>query len=297
LLTGVLLANMPVSPPFRVGAVLVAIVAVEGLFSFLLASLLHGVPQVLVGAIGLVVFLTLVVMAQGKAMLPGLLMLLSIAVVPIVAMVYPAQASSFPIALVRAMAVAVIILWCMHAIWPCVAPPASPPPGEMLASPVATAIMGTAAIMPLVLVYLLYDMTDVLPGLITTILMVINLDPGRGRAYGVAVLLGNLAGGAAGLAAYLLLGVAPSLLTLGILTFLIGIGFATFIARGGTGGVVALIGCNASLVILSSALASGPTSSGIWLARLSQLALAWIFAAGMMSLVWRKDRGGAADEA
>jgi hypothetical protein len=294
-LVGTLLASVPISLPFKAAVGLLLVVTLSGLVSFLLASLLIGVPHILFGAIGLIVFATLATMASGKARVPGLLLLLCITVVPVIAIIYPAQAAAFPIALVRATAAAIGILWCMHALWPRIVPPAPQPPPVPVASPAATALMGSAVLMPLVLVYLLFDMTDVLPTLITTILLVTNFDPGRGRAHGRVVIVGNLVGGFVGLVAYLLLGIAPSLTTLALLTFLIGIGYASLILRGGPRAAITVIACNTSLIILSTAIASGPTSSGIWLARLSQLALAWIFAAGMMSLVWRRDAVGAAD--
>jgi hypothetical protein len=51
---------------------------------------------------------------------------------------------------------------------------------------------------------------------------------------------------------------------------------------------VALITCNAMLIIFGSAIASGPGSLSVWLARLFQFALAGAFAVGMMNLLWHR---------
>ena len=48
----------------------------------------------------------------------------------------------------------------------------------------ARALLSTAVVMPLMLVYLLFGLADVLPVIITTMLLVINFDLQRGRSAG-----------------------------------------------------------------------------------------------------------------
>lgn len=289
-LLAVLLTSLPSSPPLKAGIALVAVMAATALIGLLLSSLLRGYPQVLVGAIALVVFLAFFVMAQGRAKLPATLLLLCVSTIPVVAMIAPAQAGILPLALIRAMAVAIAILWCMHALFPKVARRAAPPAPPLIASPVATALRSTAIVMPLMLIYLLFGLADVLPVLITTILLVTNFDPRQGALQGLAMMLGNLGGGLIGLVAYLLLAIAPSLITLALITFVIATAFAIRIDKGGPAAAIAVVTCNSCFIILSTAIASGPTSSGIWLIRLSQFALACAFAIGMMSLIMPKRR-------
>jgi len=287
-LFAVLVTSLPFAPPLKLGLVLVVVMAAAALISFLLPSLLRGSPQVLVGAIALVVFLAFNVMAQGKAKLPATLLLLCISTVPVVVMIAPAQAGLFPIALVRAMAVAVLILWCVHALWPEVVPRAAPPAAAPIASPVATALVGTAVVMPVMLVYLLFGLADALPVLVTTVLLVANFDPQLGAMQGLGMMIGNLVGGLIGLAAFMLLGMAPFLITLALITFLIACAFAIRIDKGGPGAAIALLTCNSFLIIFSTAIANPSASSGVWVTRLLQFALACLFAISMMSLVWRK---------
>ncbi|MGZ8349210.1 MAG: DUF2955 domain-containing protein [Allosphingosinicella sp.] len=290
-LTVVLLANLPVAPPLKTGLALVIVMTAAALVAFMLPSLLNGSPQILVGAIGVIVFLAFATMAQGRAALPATFLLLCISTVPVVAMIYPAQASILPIALVRGITVAVLVVWCMFALWPKVAPRQAPPAGGPIESPVRRALVGTAIVMPVMLVYLLFGLADALPVLVTTVLLVVNFDPKRGAVAGLGMMLGNLAGGLIGVVLYLLLQIAPSLVTLALLAFVAAMAFAVRIDRGGPGGAVAVIACNTSLIILTSAMASGPTSSGLWITRLAQFALACAFAIGMMILVWgRNDR-------
>ena len=287
-LLAVLITSLPNSPPLKVGLALVVVMAAAALVAFILPSLLSGVPQILVGAIALVIFLAFATMAQGRGKLPATLLLLCMSTAPVIAMVAPAQADFLPKALVWAMGVAMVVLWGMYALWPEVVPRPALPPAAPLASPVKTALVGTAVVMPVMLVYLLYGLADALPVLVTTVLLVANFDPQQGMMQGLGMMIGNLFGGLIGLVAFFLLAMAPSLITLALITFLIAAAFAIRIDKGGPGAAIALLTCNSALIILSTALANPSASSGVWITRLLQFALACLFAIGMMSLVWNK---------
>lgn len=287
-LFAVLITNLPAAPPLKMGVVLVVVMAAAATISFLLPSLLREAPQVMVGAIGLIVFLAFAVMAQGRAKLPATLLLLSVATVPVIAMIAPAQAGVMPTALVRAMAIAILLVWAVYAIWPRLVPRPAPPAAAVVDSPVAAALAGTAVVMPVMLVYLLFGLADALPVLVTTVLLVANFDVRQGAMQGLGMMLGNLIGGFVGLIVFHLLAVAPSLATLALVTFLIAAAFAMRIDKGGPAAAIALLTCNSALIILSTAIASPDSSSGVWLTRLAQFALACLFAIGMMIIVWRK---------
>ena len=289
LLTAVLLANLPASPPLKVGLLLVGVMTFSALFAFVLSSLLLGSPAVLFGCLGIVIFGALYTMAKGKAALPMTLLLLCVASIPVITLVAPAYGDLLPIAMARGMAVTMLIVWAVYALWPQAAPPPEKPLAAGTASPLRLALTGTAIIMPLLLVYLTLGLTDALPVLITTVMLVATLDVTQGAVQGVAMVLGNLFGGFVGFAGYFLLGIAPSLLVLGLVTFLFTTIAAEFITRGGSAGALALLTCNQALVIFSMAMAS-PDSAGIWFNRLLQFSLAWLFAIGMMWLAMPRKR-------
>jgi hypothetical protein len=136
------------------------------------------------------------------------------------------------------------------------------------------------------LVYLLFGLTDAIPVLLTTVLLVAKMEEERGAASGWAKLIGNFLGGFVAVAAYFVLSIAPSLATLALITFLIGIGFGLQIVKGGVRGGNALLAYNATMVIFGLALLKGPSNSGTWSARVVQFAIACIFAIGMMRLLW-----------
>lgn len=284
-LTGVLLASLPVSPPPKVGLVLVIVMGISAWLSFLLTTWLNQAPQVLFVAIGFIMFLAFAGLAQGKGQLPLTLLLICIAVVPVVTLTLSQYAGIFPGLLVRAMALAIIFTWIAFALWPRPSPKSPDPPAPPAEFPVAVALIGTLIVVPVMLVYLLFGLTDAIPVLLTTVLLVAKMEEERGAAAGWAKLLGNFLGGFIAVAAFHLLMIAPSLATLALITFIIGVGFANEIVKGGVRGGNALLAYNATMVIFGLALLKGPANSGTWGARVVQFAIAVLFAVGMMRLL------------
>jgi len=282
--TAVLLANLPVSPPLKVGVLLMVVTGLSAGFAFLLASLLLGTPSILFGCVGIVVFAALYTMAKGKAALPMTLLLMCVSTVPVVAMAAPVYAGVLPTALTRGMVVAMLTVWLVHAIWPAILPPVPPPRPAAYASPAKMALLGSAIIMPLILVYLLFGLTDAMPVLITTVLLVATFEVEQGATMGMTRVLGNLLGGFMGLAAYMLLSIAPSLVVLGLVVFLVSVITGPRVFQGGTTGATALMTCNSALVVLGLAMLDPDSSAGLWGTRLLLFSLAWLFAVGMMVL-------------
>ena len=285
-LTGVLLANLPFSPPFKVGLVLVVVMGLAAWFSFFLTTFLNQAPYVLFGIIGFVMFLAFSGLAQAKAQLPLTLLLMCITVIPVVTLTLSEFAGIFPGLMVRSMALAVIFTWLAHAIWPLPSPKSPDPPAAPLENPVAAGALGTAIVLPLMLVYLLFGLTDAIPVLLTTVLLVAKMEEERGAAAGWAKLTGNFLGGFVAVAAYYVLAIIPTLPALALITFIIGSGFALQIVKGGVRGGNALLGYNAAMVIFGLALLKGPSNSGTWGARVVQFGIAVTFAVGMMRLLW-----------
>ena len=285
-LTAVLLASLPVSPPPKVGLVLVVVMAICAWSSFFLTTFLRQVPHLLFAIIGLVMFIAFANLAKAKGQLPLTLLLICISVVPVVTLTLSQYQGIFPGLLVRAMALAVIFTWVTFALWPSRSPKSGEPPAPPLRSPLAAAALGTAIVLPIMLIYLLFGLTDAIPVLLTTVLLVAKMEEERGASSGFAKLTGNFVGGAIAVAAYYVLSVAPSLVMLGLLMFLIGAGYAAYIVKGGVRGGNALIAYNATIVIFGLALLKGPGNSGIWGSRVLQFGLATLYAVAMMRLLW-----------
>ena len=285
ILAATLLASLPSALPFKGGLALIVIQAAGAFAAFALSALLGKTPIVLFGAIGLILFVSFAVIASGRAFFPTLLVLICFSTIPIVAIDSPEHAGELPKALIRGMAIAVTAIWLAHAIWP-------RPVGEQSAAssaptvvPLSLALAGTAIVLPLMLVFLMWGLTDALPVLITTVVLVVNFDPSRGATQGAAMILGNFIGGMIAILCHAVLDIAPSLFALGCIALLLGLFFGVRIARGGPAASVALITFNQAVIMLSLGLLPGPSSTGIWVTRLLQFAVASAFAVGMMSFL------------
>jgi len=283
-LTGVLLTNLPASPPPKVGFALVLIMAISAWLAFFVTTLLGQTPHLLFGVIALIMFLCFAGLAQAKAQLPLTLLLICITVVPVVTLTLAEYAGIFPGLLVRAMLLAVVFTWIAFAIWPRPSPKSAEPSAPPADNPLVAAALGTAIVLPLMLIYLLFGLTDAIPVLLTTALLVAKMEEERSAASGWAKLVGNFLGGFVAIAGFYLLAIAPSLPTLALITFIIGLGFAQQIVKGGVRGGNALLGYNAAMIILGLALLKGTGNSGTWGTRVVQFAIACTFAVGMMRL-------------
>ena len=285
-LTAALLANLPMRPPMKLALVLVLSMVGAATFAFASASLLRGTPTILFGLLALAVFVSFHAMISGRPALPFMLLLICLATIPVVVMVAPAQAGLFPKAMVRGIVVAIAMIWLVYVPWPRV--PARPPAPDARSgheTPLALALLSTAVVVPLILVYLLFGLTDVFPVMLGTVMLVVNFDLARSRSQALGMIFGNFGGGLLALLLHSLLLTMPNLLTLAILLFLPLLWLGQRIVAGGPSAGVAVIACNAMLIILGTAIASGSGSLSLWLARLFHFALAGAFAVGMMSLI------------
>lgn len=288
-LTAVLLANLPMRPPLKLALVLIAAMTAAALFAFALSSLLRGTPTVLFGMIALSLFLAFHAMVSGRPALPFMLLLICLSTIPVIVMIAPAQAGAMPKALIRSIALALAMIGLVYLPWPRVpVPTPKPAPAASAATPLMRALLSTAVVMPLMLIYLLFGLADVLPVLVATVLLVVNFDLQGSRMQALGMIIGNFAGGLLGLLLHSLLLTTPSLPFLALLLFVVLLGFGQRIVAGGPMAGVALIACNGMLIIFSSAIASGPSSLALWLIRLFQFALAGAFAVGMMNLLWHR---------
>ena len=285
-LSGILLAKMPVAPPFRVGVALVLVMYLAGWFCYALTVWLHGVPHILFGVIGLVLFLAFLGLAKAKAQLPLTLLLICIAILPILTLTHPDQAPRMREVLARAMGWAVIMAWVMHAIWPKIAVIPAVPPQEAVSAPVATAAIGTLIVLPVMLVYWLFGLTDAMPVLLQVVLLVAKMEEERSKATAHAKLISNFLGGFVGLAAYLVLGIAPTLINFALITFILSMWFGFMISRGGIKGSNAELAFNATMIIFGLFILKGDANAGSWSARIIQFVIGCSLAVGMMALLW-----------
>ncbi len=287
-LVAVLLANVPVRPPPKLAIGFLLIVAVSALIAVLLSNALLRSPLILFGVAAVVVLRALYSIAQGRPRVPPLLLLICVTAIPVVALDSAWIAGAFAFSLVRATALAIVIVWIAHLLWPRVKPPraAAIPEPLSLEMQLKSALLGTAILAPLMLVYLMFGLTSGLPVLVATTMIIVNLDFRRSRLQAVALVAGNVAGGIVALVLYLLLAMQPSLLSLTGLTALTALVFGWRISRGDPFAPVFLVACNATLIVFTSSLLTDQGTFDVWLTRLTHFVLAGAFTIGMMTLLW-----------
>jgi hypothetical protein len=295
-LVAVLLVNLPIRPPLKVAAALIAIVAASSFIALCLSFALLGAPLIMFGFAALVVFRTLYAIAGGFSGVAPLFLLICVTSIPVVALESAALAGSFAYALIRATCLAIFVIWVSYLLWPRVRPPRAgikpaPLPRELK---MRGAVLGTAVLTPLMLLYLMFGLTSALPVLIATTMIVMNLDFHRGRMQAIALVAGNVGGGIAALVVFLLLATESSIVSLTLLTGFTALAFGWRIAAGDKLAPVVLVACNATLIVLSSSLMSGQGTFDVWMTRLTQFVIAGAFAIGMMVLLWPRSASGTA---
>lgn len=290
-LVAALLANVPVRPPLKLAVALIAIVAAAALIALFLSAALLRSPLILFGVAAVVVFRTLYAIAEGRSRVAPLFLLICVTTIPVIALESPWVAGSFAYALVRATCVAIVVVWTAHLLWPRVRPPrpadkAIPLPPDLR---LKSALLGTAVLTPLMLVYLMFGLANALPVLVATTMIVMNLDFARGRMQAFALVAGNVGGGIVALALFLLLAMESSILSLTLLVALTALAFGWRISAGDPMAPIVLVACNATLIVLSSSLVSDQGTFTVWVTRLTQFVIAGAFAVGMMALMWPRN--------
>ena len=290
-LVAVVLVNVPVRPPLKVGVGLIVIIAAAALIALFLCAVLRGAPALLFGATALVVFLALHAIAKGRPRIAPILLLICVTAIPVVALQSESAANAFAVALVRSMCFAILIVWITYLLWPRVTPPRPAASAVPLSPELAlkSALLGTAILTPLMLVYLMFGIADALPVLIGSVMIVANLDFRSGRKQAVALVIGNTAGGIASLALFLLLVLNPSVVTLTLILLVAALAFGWRITAGDPMAAVVLVAFNAMMIVFSLSLLSDSGTFSIWVTRLTQFMIAGAFAIGMMALLWPRN--------
>jgi hypothetical protein len=285
-LTGVLLANIPMRPPLKLCLVIVASMVLASLSTFVVSVLLRDTPTALWLAVAMLFFATFLAMLRGAPGLPCMLMLICLAVIPVVAVASPQNVGLLPEMLIKSILIAVATTLAMHAILPRTLPPVRPPTPAKLPDPAAIALAATCVVMPVMLVFLLYSPTSALPVMIATVLLTSHFDPSHSRRDAWVRVVANAAGGSLGAVAHWLLVAAPSLYTLALLSFLLAFTFGVLMVRRSWPVSTLVLANNGCFVIFSSAIAQGPSSTGAALERVVYFSLAGLFVTVAMYVAW-----------
>ena len=287
----VLLSNIPVRPPPKIGFGFIILVGGSALLAVLLCGALRGAPIILFGITAFIVFRALYALGQGAGALGPLMLMLCVTAVPVVSLQSAYVGGQFAFAMARAAFAAVMVVWVVYLFWPKVAAPkvAAKPTALPPALALRSALLGTAIVAPLMLAYLMFGLAEALPALIATVMIVSSLNLQGGRKQAVGLALANFAGGLASLALVMMLVLNPSLGTFALAVLAAGLAFGWRITRGDPMAALAVVAFNACLIVFSSSIGSDSGTFSIWLTRLMHFLIAGAFAVGMMALLWPRE--------
>jgi hypothetical protein len=285
-LTGVLLANIPMRPPLKLCLVIVASMVLASFAAWLVSVLLRDTPTALFIAVGILFFSTFLAMLRGAPGLPTMLMLICLAAIPVVAIASPQNVGLLPEMLDKSIIIAVLATLTMHALFPAIVPPVRPPAPAQVPDPVPIALAATCVVMPVMLLFLLYSPTSALPVMIATVLLTSHFDPSHSRRDAWVRVVANAGGGSLGAAAHWLLMANPSLTMLALISFLLAFCIGVLMVRRTWKVSTLVLANNGCFVIFASAIAAGPSSTGAALERVVYFSLAGLFVTVAMHVAW-----------
>ena len=285
-LSGVLLANLPMRPPLKLCLVIVGSMAVSSIVVWLISVLLRDTPLALWLGVGILFFSTFLAMLRGAPRLPCMLMLVCLAVIPVVAVASPQNVGALPEMLIKSIIVAVLMTLAMHALFPRLLPFSPPPKPASAENAAAIALAATSVVLPVMLSFLLYSPVQAMPVMVATVLLASHFDPGHSRRDAWTRVAANAAGGALGVVAHHVLLAAPSLVTLWLLAFLLAFGLGVLMHKGWWPVSAVVLANSGCFVIFSSSIAQGPATAGIAFERVLYFSLAGLFFTAAMHAAW-----------
>ena len=240
-------------------------------FSLLIAEIFVETPLVLILALALLIFVAFLMLARGQAVPLANILLITVSVVPLVAVSSVDVAYGLVFTLLAGSVLAVLLAFLACAFFPSQGDATGAAKASAVEdSPVSAALANAAVLMSLVILFV----TTPSPVSVIVILTAITIlrQPalgGRGATYGLV--MGNVAGGLAATGAYLLVVLFPSPAFLLLVTLFFGLVFGAKIAEGGESHPVHVVGLVTFLIVLGLGLAPLPPDSGTILSRESSM--------------------------
>jgi len=287
-LTCVVMANIPVRPPIKVALGFSLVIGASAFFGLLLSYAFRGVPHILFSLSTLIVFLALHALAKGASRLGPLFIIICTTAIPVVGMFSLVAAEHFAVAFASGAMFAIFMAWISWLLFPKALPPRAAPAAAPLSPALAlrSALLGTAILAPLMLIYLLIGLHTALPVMIGTVMIVATLDFHLGRKQAALRVIANFAGGVSSVIVLVLLAVHPTLATFTLLVLASALLFGLRISHGDPMAQLLTVACNGYLIVFGTALHSDSGTFDVWLTRVGYFFLAGLFTVGMMALLW-----------
>lgn len=258
-------------------------------FSVLIAQIFVDMPSILILVIALLIFHAFLMLAKRQAVPVANTLLITVSVVPLVAVSSVELAYGLVFTLIAGSILAVLLVLLSYAFFPaldqtnCSNQVANPPAAERF--PLGAALANTAALMSLVILFISSG-SPVTVIIIMTAITILRQPPiaGPGAAYGFVI--GNIAGGIAATAACLLVVLLPSPAFLLLVVLLFGLLFGAKIAEGGDLVPIYTVGLVTFLIVLGLGLAPLPGDSGnFFITRVINVIIATFYTIGVASIL------------
>jgi hypothetical protein len=287
-LTCVVLANIPMRPPLKVAFGFSLVIGASAFFGLLLSYAFRGAPHILFGLSTLIVFLALHALAKGASKLVPLFVIICTTAIPVVGMSSLVVAEHFAVAFASGACFAIFMAWVSWLLFPKAMPARAAPKAVPLAPEFAlrSALLGTAILAPLMLVYLMMGLYTALPVMVGTVMIVATLDFHLGRKQAALRVIANFAGGVSSVIALVLLAIHPTFAAFTLVVLASALLFGLRISRGDPMAQLMTVACNGYLIVFGTALHSDAGTFSVWLTRLNYFFLAGVFTIGMMVLIW-----------
>ena len=254
--------------------------------SVLIAQIFLDTPLVLILVITLLIFHAFLMLAKGQAVPVANVLLITVSVVPLVAVTSIELAYGLVFTLIAGSILAVLLVFLSYAVFPaCKQANEVADPTAEERFPVGAALANTAALMSLVILFISSE-SAVSVIIIMTAITILRQPPiaGHGAAYGFV--MGNIAGGLAATAACLLVVLLPSPAFLLLVVLLFGLLFGAKISEGGDLAPLYIVGLVTFLIVLGFGLAPLPGDSGtFFISRVFNVVIAAIYTIGVASVL------------
>ena len=268
-----------------------AVLMVAGcVFSVLIAQIFVQTPFVLILVLAVLNFLAFLMLARGRAVPLANILLITVPVVPLVAVTDIELAYGLVYTLIAGSILAVLLVFLAYAFFPArnhANGVAEPPVEERF--PVGAALANTAVLMSLLILFI----SSGSPVSVIVIMTAVTIlrQPAIAAAYGF--IMGNVAGGLAATIAYLLVTLFPSPAFLLLVVLLFGLIFGAKIAEGGALAPMYIVGLMTFLIVLGLGLSPLPGDSGaIFITRVFHVIIAATYTIGVTRVLRALFRAG-----
>jgi Protein of unknown function (DUF2955) len=263
----------------------VALMAVGCIFSLLIALIFIDRPLDFALVIALIVFLEFLALARGKS--AAGIFLITTSFVPLMAVSSLELAYALVHDLIVGSILAVLLTFLVHALFPAhsVGEQALPNAIEE-SSPVRAALANAAVLMSLFVYFMGSGTPTSIIVIMTTAITILQQSAIAGKGAALGLFMGNVVGGFAAAAAYLLISLLPAPAFLFLVVFLFGLLFGAKIAAGADMAPIYTVATATFLVVLGLGLSPLPQDSGtLFVSRVWTVAVASLYTVGVASVL------------